>query len=84
MIRPKKKTTLSRRDFLKSTTSAGLGLALSQGTPAKGLFARGRNIGRSPSEELRLALIGAGEQGRILMEACLRIPGLRFVGVCDI
>jgi len=84
MSRPTKKTVLSRRDFLKSTTSAGLGLALSQKMPAQALFAQSRTAGRGPSEELRLALIGAGEQGRILMEACLRIPGLRFVAVCDI
>ncbi len=35
-------------------------------------------------DQLNIALIGAGAQGRILTESCLRIPGVRFVAVCDI
>ena len=35
-------------------------------------------------QELNIALIGAGAQGQVLMEAMLRIPGLRFRAVCDI
>jgi predicted dehydrogenase len=31
-----------------------------------------------------LAVIGAGEQGRILIDSCLHIPGIRFKAVCDI
>jgi predicted dehydrogenase len=84
MTRLKKIKTLSRRDFLKSTTSAGLGLAFVKKNPAKSLLAGGGKNAPGPSDELRLALIGAGEQGRVLMEACLRIPGLRFAAVCDI
>jgi hypothetical protein len=33
---------------------------------------------------INVALIGCGEQGRILTNAALKIPGLRFKGVCDI
>ncbi len=84
MTRPKKKTSFSRRDFLKSTTSAGLGLALLKGSSPRSLLAGVQESRSRSSDDLRLALIGAGEQGRILMEACLRIPGLRFVAVCDI
>ncbi|MBM3310144.1 MAG: Gfo/Idh/MocA family oxidoreductase [Candidatus Aminicenantes bacterium] len=36
------------------------------------------------ADVLRVALIGAGEQGRVLLESCLRIPGLRVAAVCDI
>ena len=36
------------------------------------------------ADELRVALIGAGEQGRVLLESCLRIPGIRIAAVCDI
>ncbi len=84
MIPPKKKPTLSRRDFLKSTTSASLGLALAKGSLMKSPPDTGQRAARRPSDDLRLALIGAGEQGRVLMEACLRIPGLHFAAVCDI
>lgn len=35
-------------------------------------------------DQLNIALIGAGAQGRILTESCLRIPGIRFRAICDI
>lgn len=35
-------------------------------------------------DQLNIALIGAGAQGRILTESCLRIPGIRFKALCDI
>jgi predicted dehydrogenase len=31
-----------------------------------------------------VALLGAGAQGQVLMNACLKIPGIRFKAVCDI
>ncbi|TVR50899.1 MAG: gfo/Idh/MocA family oxidoreductase [Puniceicoccaceae bacterium] len=37
-----------------------------------------------PSSTINIALVGIGLQGRILMEALLNIPGVRFVAVCDI
>ncbi|MGQ9671909.1 MAG: Gfo/Idh/MocA family oxidoreductase [Candidatus Aminicenantales bacterium] len=84
MTRPKKETMVSRRNFLKSTTSAGLGLALLKGASPKSVFGQSPRSRSGLSEELRLALIGAGEQGRVLLEACLRISGLRFAAICDI
>lgn len=35
-------------------------------------------------EELNVALLGAGAQGQVLLDAMLRIPGLRFRAVCDV
>jgi predicted dehydrogenase len=35
-------------------------------------------------QEINVGLLGAGAQGQVLMEAMLRIPGLRFRAVCDI
>jgi len=35
-------------------------------------------------KDINVALLGAGAQGQALMEAMLRIPGLRFRAVCDI
>jgi predicted dehydrogenase len=34
--------------------------------------------------EITVALLGAGAQGQVLLDAMLRIPGLRFRAVCDI
>ena len=36
------------------------------------------------SNDLNIALIGAGAQGQVLLNACLKIPGIRFKAVCDI
>jgi predicted dehydrogenase len=35
-------------------------------------------------QDINVAILGAGAQGQVLMEAMLRIPGLRFRAVCDI
>jgi predicted dehydrogenase len=35
-------------------------------------------------QEINVALIGAGAQGQVLIDAMLRIPGLRFRAVCDV
>jgi predicted dehydrogenase len=34
--------------------------------------------------EVNVALLGAGAEGQVLMDAMLRIPGVRFRAVCDI
>ncbi|MHC4997312.1 MAG: twin-arginine translocation signal domain-containing protein, partial [Planctomycetota bacterium] len=68
-------TGLSRRDFVRST-AAGAGAmlampALGQDEPAK-------------VDDLNLAIIGPGSQGRNLLTKCLKIAGVRFKAVCDI
>ncbi len=35
-------------------------------------------------QEINVALLGAGAQGQVLLDAMLRIPGLRFRAVCDV
>ncbi len=77
-----RRKTLSRRDFLKSSASASLGIALA-GRELAAPAATGRSR-RGPDNDLRVALIGAGEQGRVLIESCLRIPGIRLVALADI
>ena len=54
---------------------AGAGLALG----AKPI--RAANLA---SNEVRVAIIGAGAQGQVLLDASLQIPNVRFVAVCDI
>ncbi|MDR1010899.1 MAG: Gfo/Idh/MocA family oxidoreductase [Opitutaceae bacterium] len=69
----------SRRKFLATGALATAGLVLSRTAP----FAIAQ-AGRSPNSELNIALVGLGAQGRILLEAMLNIPGLKFRAVCDI
>lgn len=74
---------LSRRDFFKSSASAGLGMALA-GKALTSAPLSGKAQENTNPTELNVALIGAGAQGRVLIESCLRIPGIRFAAVCDI
>ncbi len=73
-------SSISRRDFLsKSMATAGAGLVL--GAPS---ILRAANADGSSSEQLKVALVGMGKQGRVLFEAMSNIPGLHFQAVCDI
>jgi predicted dehydrogenase len=73
-------TGIDRRRFLGAAAAAGAGLFLTQ--------TRGRGEEKkqkaTSSDELRIALIGAGAQGQVLMNSCLKIPSVRFQAVCDI
>ena len=75
---------LSRRRFLLSSAKAGAGLTLAGSVLSRSAF--GQNPGQPGKNpgDLQVALIGAGAQGRVLLESCLRIPGIRFKAVCDI
>ncbi len=89
------KPAFSRRDFIKSTTAIGLGAAVGGRGLAQEqkqnlrISAESRDQELIPSavsqaDEIRVALIGCGEQGRVLLESCLRIENIRIVAVCDI
>lgn len=67
---------LTRRGFLRGATAAGAGLVWAgrAATP----------VGTSGGQDLNLALIGGGSQGRVLLLDCLRLPGVRFRAICDI
>ena len=70
------KKGINRRNFLRSTAALGAGLVL---TPKSfGIAAS------SKTDDLNVALLGAGAQGQVLMLACTKIPGIRFKAVCDI
>ena len=66
---------INRRSFLRSTATAGAGLAFSP------FLAR---VGAAKADAINVALLGAGAQGQVLMNACRNIPGIRFKAVCDI
>jgi predicted dehydrogenase len=72
---PKKQ--IDRRSFLRSTAAVGAGLVLSPVISAQ-------TIPSKNPDDINVALLGAGEQGQVLVDACLKIPGVRFKAVCDI
>jgi len=73
---------MRRREFLEAGVVAGAGL-LCRGLPAAAEDKPAPTA--SPNTDtLNVALIGAGEQGRILINAATLIPGIRFRAVCDI
>ena len=67
---------IDRRTFLRSTAAAGAGLAFSP-------LVLGQT-GGAKADDINVALLGAGAQGQVLMNACLKIPGIRFKAICDI
>ena len=44
----------------------------------------GATEGGKKPDDLNVALIGAGVQGQVLLDACLKMEGVRFKAVCDI
>lgn len=67
---------LSRRSFLKTGAAAGAGLVFA---PSFSWAQAGGG-----GDRLNVAIVGTGVQGRVLIEAAINIPQLRFVAVCDI
>jgi predicted dehydrogenase len=77
-MRPQEpKKQMNRRRFLRSAAATGAGLMF-----AKTILAQ-TGTGKRP-DDINLALLGAGQQGYVLLNACLKIPGIRFKAVCDI
>jgi len=66
---------MHRRDFLKTAAVAGAALA------AAPRIVRAENL---KTDTLNCAVIGAGNECRVLLSSCVKIPGLQFKGVCDI
>ncbi len=75
-MQQKDRKDINRRKFVKTGAAAGAGLFL-----APGLI---RHTQANDTNDLNIALIGAGAQGTVLMNACLKLPGIRFKAVCDI
>jgi predicted dehydrogenase len=74
---------VSRRDFLRTSAAAGLGAALAG--PAFGQsVSPAAPAAAKAAGELRVAVIGCGAQGRVLIESMLRIPSVRIAALCDI
>ena len=65
---------VSRRRFLATGAAAGAGVVFG---PA--ILRAAPN-----TDDISVALVGAGNQGRVLLKDSLKIPGVRFTAVCDI
>jgi len=77
MTQIKSKPKLSRRDFILSSAAAGATLIINPNFSALAAEV-------SKGDDINVALIGAGSQGRILLESCVKIPGIRIKALCDI
>ena len=84
------KKGIERRDFIQGLATVPVLGAFSIALAGKLLHEKPKPSGRSTGTQaerladIHVALLGAGEQGQVLMNACLKIPGLRFKAVCDI
>ncbi|MBN1803990.1 MAG: Gfo/Idh/MocA family oxidoreductase [Sedimentisphaerales bacterium] len=77
MSNREKKEKINRRIFLHTAAGLGAGLVFSP-------IAAGQKTVNAEPDDINVALLGAGEQGLVLMNVCLKIPGVRFKAVCDI
>ena len=72
----------SRRDFIKLTTAATVAAATSTTILAADEARQPARV--SPSDKIRLGLIGAGGQGMGDTREALKIPGIELVAVADL
>lgn len=68
---------MKRREFLRTSLGTGAGLLL---LSRKSAAAQRSSV----DDDLNVAVIGAGIQGRALINAAVAIPNLRFRAICDI
>jgi len=86
------KKRLNRRDFLKQSSTAGLGMALGGIAMSKYGCVRQPQLKTEPVEHLvtppvetvRVAYVGIGNQGSGHLRNLLRIEGVEIKAVCDI
>jgi len=73
---------LSRREFIGATAIAGAGLLLS-GCKSESEQAAAP-VHKSSLNTINIALIGYGEEGKVLLESLMNIEGVKLVALCDI
>jgi len=69
-------TGFTRRNFIKTSAVAGAGLIAAPWVKTSGQS--------SVTKDINVALLGTGSEGQVLMNACLKIPNIKFKAVCDI
>ena len=75
------KPILTRRDFIGATAVAGAGLLLTSCSPDAGQPAADK---KKTGNDLRVALIGYGAEGAVLLDSLIKIDGIQIVALCDI
>jgi predicted dehydrogenase len=73
---------LNRRDFIGATAVAGAGMLLNGCKSESGEEKAAQK--KSSLNTINVALIGYGEEGKVLLEPLLNIEGVRIVALCDI
>jgi predicted dehydrogenase len=73
---------LNRREFIGATAVAGAGLLLN-GCKSDS-EQKAAPVKSSSLRSIHIALIGYGEEGKVLLESLLNIEGVRVVALCDI
>ncbi len=68
---------VNRRDFLGKSARNAAGVAV-------GVLGLGATVRSSPNEQINVAIIGAGEQGRDLALRLCQMPHVRVSTVCDV
>jgi predicted dehydrogenase len=75
------RSSLTRRDFLKTASLAAGALALPTIIPASALGGAGK---APPSERINLGLIGCGGMGTSNLNICAREPDVAVTAACDV
>jgi predicted dehydrogenase len=86
---------VDRRDFLKTTTAAGVGLALGARDALADVHTRPCTDARASAQEIplfrapaletvRIGFVGVGHQGMNHVANFLRIEGVEITGICDV
>ncbi len=73
--------TLTRREFLKTATTAAAAVALPTIIPATALGGGGKP---PPSERINLGIIGCGGMGTSNLTTCARYPDVVVTAACDV
>ncbi len=66
---------MNRRQFISQAAVAGSALLLAED---------GNLWAKAASGQVNLGIIGVGSRGQQLMRTFLRVPGVRFAGLCDV
>jgi len=81
---------IERRDFIQGLATLPILGLFTLSWLNKTIHDRPKNATQSKKaipeglSDINVAFLGTGEQGYILLNACLKLPGLRFEAVCDI
>jgi predicted dehydrogenase len=73
------KTSVDRREFLRVTSVAGLGLAMTNRFPSPAFLSR-----RSPSDQVRVAVMGLNGRGMVHAQNFTRLTNTEVAYLCDV